>query len=69
MARLVEYQSLLSQPKSRKQIEMARQAIERLGGKVFVDMPQENGTYVVILWLPESYRPDDVLPGIPFYPV
>ena len=62
------YQALLSRPESMDQLRQARQTIERIGGKVAIDPPTKAGMVVVTLWLPQPYRPEQFLPGLPFYP-
>jgi hypothetical protein len=62
------YQALISRPDNIERIKQARQAIERVGGKITIEPPTQGGMTVVTLRLPDSYSPDDFLPGLPFYP-
>lgn len=67
--RLITYQALLSNPDNLARVQAARRAIERAGGRVTIAPPTKTGMVAVILELPEGQRPDDLVPGIPFYPV
>ncbi len=63
------YEAALSRPDNLAQVKAAIRQIERIGGRVQVDAPTATGMTLVVLTLPETHRPEDVLPGLPFYPV
>jgi hypothetical protein len=67
--RLITYQALLSNPDNLARVQAARHEIERLGGRVTIAPPTKSGMVAVILELPEGVHPEDLLPGIPFYPL
>lgn len=67
--KLITYQALLSNPQNVARVQSARDEIERIGGRLSVAPPSKVGMVLVLLELPESYRPDQFFPGIPFYPV
>lgn len=62
------YEAALSRRENVIQVQAAKQAIERAGGKVEISQPTSAGVVVVILHLPVQYVPQDFLPGLPFYP-
>lgn len=62
------YEANLARPDTIQRALEARRAIERLGGKVEIGPPAPTGARLVRLILPEPYKPDDVLPGLPFFP-
>lgn len=66
---LVTYQALLSNPDNIRRIQAARALVERVGGRLEIGAPNTVGMVLVLLWLPAEITPDQVLPGIPFYPV
>lgn len=63
------FEALLSHPENLARVRAAQRAIERAGGKVSISAPDRTGSCLVTLQLPEPYRPDVFLPGLPFYPV
>jgi hypothetical protein len=67
--KLVQYQALLSNPDNLARIQAVRREIERVGGRVTFSSPTKSGMIAVLLDLPEGYRPEEILPGVPFYPV
>jgi hypothetical protein len=66
--RLITYQAVLSQPGA-VQVHRARREIERVGGRISLSLPNQVGLVIAVLELPEAYRPERFLPGLPFYPV
>ena len=50
-------------------IQDARREIERRGGRVTFAPPTKTGMVAVVIELPEGTRPEDIVPGIPFYPM
>lgn len=66
--RLVRYQAVLS-PAAAARVQAARRDIERMGGRIALSSPNQVGLVIALLDLPETYRPDQVFPGLPFYPV
>lgn len=63
------YEAALSRPDSLAQVKAAVRQIERIGGTVQITAPTATKMTLVVLTLPDTYRPEDVLPGLPFYPV
>lgn len=63
------YEAALSRQDNLAQVKAATRLIERIGGTVQIDPPTATGIVLVVLTLPETYRPEDILPGLPFYPV
>ena len=63
------YEAALSRPDNVAQVKAAIRLIEHIGGTVQIDPPTATGITLVVLTLPETYRPEDLLPGLPFYPV
>ena len=68
-SRMQTYEAALSRPDNLAQVKAATRLIERIGGTVQIAAPTPTGITLVVLTLPETYRPEDVLPGLPFYPV
>jgi hypothetical protein len=66
--RLITYQAVLSQPGA-VQVYRARKEIERFGGRITLSHPNQVGLVIAVLELPETYRPEQFLPGLPFYPM
>ncbi|HLY29814.1 MAG TPA: hypothetical protein VKQ36_02180 [Ktedonobacterales bacterium] len=62
------YQAVFSRPDNIARVQAARRAIERVGGKVEI-IPSNAGMTAVILTLPEPYRPEQFVPGLPFFPL
>ena len=62
------YQALISRPENIERVKQARQAIERVGGKVTLGPPTQGGMIAVTITLPNGYTPNDFVPGLPFYP-
>ena len=67
--RLISYQALLSNPQNVARVQAAKGEIERLGGRLSISPPSNVGMVLVLLELPDTYRPEQYFPGIPFYPV
>lgn len=63
------YEAALSRKDNLAQVQAAIRVIERIGGTVQIAASTPTGVTLVVLMLPEIYRPEDVLPGLPFYPV
>lgn len=63
------YEAAITRQDNLVQIKAAIPLIQRIGGTVQISAPTPNGMTLVILILPASYRPEDILPGLPFYPV
>ncbi len=63
------YEAALSRADNLRQVKAAIRLIERIGGAVEIDPPTGTGITLVVLTLPENYQPEDILPGLPFYPV
>ena len=66
---LISYQALISHHDNRKRIREAQAKIAHIGGKLVIEPPNHLGMTLVTLWLPSSYTPEQVAPGIPFYPM
>jgi hypothetical protein len=67
MVNLRSYEALLARPDNLARIEAQRRSIERAGGQLHIAPASQSGLIMVTLMLPASYRPDDFLPGLPFY--
>lgn len=67
--RLSMYQAQLTLPASLARVRAARPDIERIGGQVEMIPTGVAGLVTVRIQLPEGYRPEQFLPGLPFYPV
>ncbi|MBF6590098.1 MAG: hypothetical protein IVW57_06130 [Ktedonobacterales bacterium] len=67
--RLIIYQALLSHPDNLARVQAAKREIERVGGRLSLAPPTKTGMVAATLELPEGYRPEDFVPGVPFYPV
>ncbi len=63
------YEAALSRPDNLAQVKRAIRLIERIGGAVQIAAPTATGMTLVVLILPETYRPEDILPGLPFFPI
>lgn len=68
-SRMRTYEAALSRPDSLAQVKAAIRVIERIGGTVQIAAPTATGMTLVVLRLPDTYRPEHILPGLPFYPV
>lgn len=66
--KLRTYEAALSRTDNLAQVKAATRLIERIGGKVQIAPPSANGVTLVVLILPETHRPEDFLPGLPFFP-
>lgn len=64
---MLVYEALLSQRESVDRVRAAQKAIARLGGSVKLAPPTVTGLVLVTLILPPTVRPENVLPGLPFY--
>jgi hypothetical protein len=67
--KLVTYQALIANPASVALIRAAQRDIERAGGRVHIAPPTKVGMVLIILELPEHLMPDQLFPGVPFYPL
>jgi hypothetical protein len=67
--RLRTYQAQLTLPASLARVRAVRADIERAGGHVELIPTDTAGLTTVRLRLPDQYRPEQFLPGLPFYPV
>ena len=67
--KIITYQAVISNPDSVAHVQATKQAVERIGGKVTLHQATRVGLIAVILELPESHRPEDFFPGLPFYPL
>ena len=67
--RLLTYQAQLSMTASIARVRDATGAIERIGGRVEILPTRTAGVTTVRLHLPPPYTPDQILPGLPFYPL
>jgi hypothetical protein len=63
------YEAALSRPDNLAQVKAATRLIERIGGSVQIAAPTPTGITLIVLTLPQTHGPEDVLPGLPFYPV
>jgi hypothetical protein len=63
------YEATLTRKENIERVKAATRPIERLGGRVQILVDGATGMTLVVLTLPDTYRPEDVLPGLPFYPV
>jgi hypothetical protein len=66
--KLIIYEAILSNPDNIARVQAVRRTIEAAGGKVTLSPPTNVGMVVVTLALPPGDRPDQFLPGLPFYP-
>lgn len=66
---LVSYQALISHSDNLQRVRAAQAKIAHIGGKLAIERPNHLGMTLVTLRLPHGYTPEQVLPGIPFYPV
>ncbi len=64
---MLTYEAPLSRPDNLAQVKVATRLIERIGGRVQIATPTATGMTLVVLTLPETYWPEDILPGLPFY--
>ncbi|HEY7835107.1 MAG TPA: hypothetical protein VIG30_16140 [Ktedonobacterales bacterium] len=65
---MLTYQALLSNPDNIRRIRAARRDVERMGGRVEIGAPNIAGMVLVLLHLPDTLPPEQIFPGIPFYP-
>lgn len=63
------YEAALSRPDNLAQVKAATRLIEHVGGTVQIAAPTATGMTLVVLTLPEAYRPEDILPGLPFFSI
>jgi hypothetical protein len=66
---LVPYQALISHTDNLKRVRDTHAKIAQIGGKVVIEKPNNLGMTLVTLWLPRNITPEQILPGIPFYPM
>lgn len=66
--RMQTYEAALARVESVAQVRAAIRAIERVGGTVRIAPPTATGMTFVTMTLPEPYRPEQFVPGLPFYP-
>ncbi len=67
--KLRTYEAALSRKENLVQVKAAMRLIERIGGSVQIAPATATGMTLVVLTLPETHRPEDILPGLPFFPV
>jgi hypothetical protein len=67
--RLITYQALLSNPQNVARVRAAKGDIERIGGTVSIAPPTNVGMVLVLVELPDTHRPEQFFPGMPFYPL
>jgi hypothetical protein len=67
--RLRTYQAQLTLPASLARVRAARATIERAGGRIELLPTDVTGLTTVRIHLPEQLRPEQFLPGLPFYPM
>lgn len=67
--KLIVYQALLASQQNVATIRSRVREVERVGGRVEIAPPTKVGMMLVILELPEGYSPNQLFPGIPFYPL
>lgn len=65
---LVSYQALISHPDNLERLRDAQSKIAHVGGKLIIERPNHLGMTLVTLRLPRNVTPEQVAPGIPFYP-
>jgi hypothetical protein len=61
------FQAQLTLPGSLARVRAAVHAIEQAGGKVVIIATGTEGVTTVCLYLPPPYRPENFLPGLPFF--
>lgn len=61
------FQAQLTLPGSLARVQAATHAIEQAGGRVEIIPTATPGLTTVCLYLPPPYRPEQFLPGLPFY--
>jgi len=66
---MLVYEALLSQRESIDRVLAAQRTIASLGGSVKLAPPTVTGLVLITLILPPRVRPQDILPGLPFYEV
>ena len=66
--RVRTYEAVLARPETIQRARAHQRAIERLGGVIEISPPSATGMTLVRLTLPEPSAPEDVLPGLPFFP-
>jgi hypothetical protein len=63
------YEAALTRPDNVAQVKAAAPSIKRIGGTVQISAPTADGVTLVVVTLPQIYRIEDILPGLPFYSV
>jgi hypothetical protein len=63
------YEAALSRPENVAQVKAATPYIKSIGGSAQLSAPAPTGVTLVVVTLPETYRIEDILPGLPFYEV
>lgn len=69
MAKVQQFEAMLTRPDSLIRVQAARPVIEAVGGRVEIQPSGSPDLTIVLLHLPEPYHPDEFLPEIPFFPV
>ena len=62
------YDAALTRPDNIAQVKAAIPLIKKIGGTVQLSAPTATGMTLVVVTIPETYRIEDLLPGLPFYP-
>lgn len=66
---MLVYEALLSQRESLDRVLAAQRTIASAGGSIKLAPPTASGLVLITLILPPMIRPEDILPGLPFYEV
>lgn len=61
------FEARLASPANINRVHAAKQAIEQARGSVQIIATKTPGVVIVLLTLPDNYRPEMFLPGIPFF--
>lgn len=61
------YEARLTTPESIKRVQAAKRAVEQVRGTIQIVPTRTPGVVIVLLTLPDGYRAESLLPGIPFF--
>ncbi len=61
------YEARLATRENIERVQAAKRAIEQVKGTIRLVPTRTPGVVIVLLTLPDGYRPEIVLPGIPFF--
>ncbi len=61
------YEARLTTPESIKRVQAAKRAVEQVRGTIQIVPTRTSGVVIVLLTLPDGYRAESLLPGIPFF--